>query len=202
MSPRYQELLLTQDIENDGADGAERLHDDVDRETRRLHVLHAPRLHCRRGCSACCVDDLSVFEVEAQRIRVHHAELLAGGAPSPIGACAFLDSDGACRIYAERPYVCRTQGLPLRWLDDDEPGRGERVEMRDICPLNEQGEPIEALPVEACWTLGPMEERLARLQMAAETNTPRVRLRDLFVDTSDGLARGERPSSSLPERQR
>jgi Fe-S-cluster containining protein len=61
------------------------------------------RLQCREGCSACCVDDRSVFEVEAAHVRLHHAELLAIGTSHAAGACAFLDERGACRIYAERP---------------------------------------------------------------------------------------------------
>ena len=156
------------------------LHAEVERETRRLAVLHAERLTCRRGCSACCVDGLTVFEVEAEPIRVAHAELLATGVPHAEGACAFLDREGACRIYAERPYVCRTQGLPLRWIEprDD----GPPVELRDICPLNEGGHPIELLPAEECWTLGPLEERLARLELAAHgAASGRVALRELFA---------------------
>jgi Fe-S-cluster containining protein len=154
------------------------LHADVDRATRRLHVLHAARLQCREGCSSCCVDDLTVFEVEAAQVRRHHEELLATGAPHAEGACAFLDERGACRIYADRPYVCRTQGLPLRWIDEDDDGTSER---RDICPLNEEGEPITELHADACWTLGPVEERLALLQLAAAPGSARVRLRDLFA---------------------
>jgi len=152
-----------------------------------LTVLHAERLRCARGCHGCCVDDLTVFQIEADRIRAHHAELLATGAPHPEGACAFLDAEGACRIYAHRPYVCRTQGLPLRWIDEVE---GELAELRDICPLNEPGEPIEELPEDACWELGPIEERLAATELeegraagdsgAPEATRPRVRLRDLF----------------------
>ena len=160
------------------------LHAAVDVEARRLHVLHGARLRCARGCSACCVDELSVSAVEAEHIRRQHGALLASGRPHPIGACAFLDGAGACRIYAERPYVCRTQGLPLRWLADDERGRGPAqgpTELRDICPLNEAGEPIELLRAEDCWTLGPIEERLARLQLATDAPAERVRLRSLFA---------------------
>ena len=161
-----------------GADPIAALHADVDGATRRLHMVHAERLQCRKGCSACCVDDLTVFEVEAARVRRHHAELLATGAPHAVGACAFLDDEGACRIYAERPYVCRTQGLPLRWTEERD---DDVVELRDICPLNEEGEPIAELPAGDCWTLGPIEERLALLQLAADPTSHRIRLRDLFV---------------------
>jgi hypothetical protein len=164
------------------------LHAEVDGVTHRLHVLHATRLHCQRGCSACCVDDLTVFDAEADLIRAHHGELLARGVAGPEGGCAFLAHDGACRIYAERPYVCRTQGLPIRWIEEacvDDAGRGRpAVELRDICPLNEAGPGVETLPAEDCWTIGPIEVRLARLQIEGGGAERRTRLRDLFVSTT------------------
>lgn len=148
----------------------------MDARAGALHARHAARLRCRRGCSACCVDDLSVFEVEAARLRARAAQVLRE-APHPPGACAFLDAAGACRVYAHRPYVCRTQGLPLRWLEPE-----AAVERRDICPLNEAGEPLESLAAGACWELGPVEARLAALQAARSGGAlPRVRLRDLFA---------------------
>jgi len=154
----------------------------VDAQAGALHARHAARLQCRRGCSACCVDDIRVFEVEAERIRARAAAVLRE-APHPPGACAFLDAAGACRIYEQRPYVCRTQGLPLRWLDFDAPA--DPVERRDICPLNEAGPPIEALPEDACWELGPIEARLAALQARRSGGAlPRVRLRGLFAARS------------------
>ncbi|MCA9551988.1 MAG: YkgJ family cysteine cluster protein [Myxococcales bacterium] len=155
------------------------LHAEVDAEVAPLVTRHGARLTCQKGCSQCCVDDLTVFEVEAARIRANHAALLAEGQPHPAGACAFLDEAGACRIYPDRPYVCRTQGLPLRWEDEDDAGAW--VERRDICALNEAGEPdLVALPAEDCWTLGPVEGRLATLQVRLTARPDRVRLRDLF----------------------
>jgi hypothetical protein len=156
------------------------LYREVDQEAHRLAQLHRSRLGCGRGCPSCCVDGITVFEIEAENIRQHHADLLATGTPHPEGACAFLDERGACRIYADRPYVCRTQGLPLRWTE--ETADGSRVERRDICPLNEDGRPVQQLPPEECWTLGPIEGRLASLQHTAGTGQmARVRLRDLFA---------------------
>ncbi len=161
----------------------QRLYTIIDRQTAQLAEIHAARLQCGRGCSSCCVDELTVFAVEALHIQQHNAVLLAHGTPHPPGACAFLDIDGSCRIYAQRPYVCRTQGLPLRWLDEDD--TGEVYELRDICPLNEAGPPIEELPAEECWTLGPAEESLARLQAAHDGGQARrVALRSLFKKSS------------------
>ena len=156
-----------------------RLYELVDRQVRTLVNLHGERLLCRKGCSGCCRDDLTVFEVEAEHIRRHHSGLLASASPGTKGACAFLDAEGACRIYESRPYVCRTQGLPLRWIDEHEDGTP--VEMRDICPLNEIGPPIEILDEDQCWTIGPFEEALADLQTQCDDGQlSRVTLRSLF----------------------
>lgn len=58
--------------------------------------------------------------------------------------------------------------------------------MRDICPLNEEGEPIVNLKIEDCWTIGPFEKKLAKIQMNYEKRTTsvnkmtRIELRKLF----------------------
>jgi uncharacterized protein len=158
-------------------------HHEVDERAQAVAEKHRGRLQCRRGCSGCCVDGLTVFEVEAASIRARHGELLANGAPHPPGACAFLDADGACRIYEERPYVCRTQGLPLRWIDEDD---GQDVERRDICELNDVEGPwpnLLDLGPDDCWTIGPAELRLQELQRAHDANGElhRVALRSLFL---------------------
>ncbi|MEZ4461707.1 MAG: YkgJ family cysteine cluster protein [bacterium] len=93
--------------------------------------MHGDRLQCKRGCSACCMDGLTVFEVEADRILADF-DGVDLGAPS-LNGCVFLGEQGECRIYASRPYVCRTQGLPLRWFDDE---AQPPTEYRDICELN------------------------------------------------------------------
>ncbi|MDQ4123294.1 MAG: YkgJ family cysteine cluster protein [Acidobacteriota bacterium] len=156
-----------------------KLYQAVDRQTALLERRHAARLNCRRGCSACCVDDITVFEVEAENIRRKYPDLLENELPHAAGKCAFLDESGACRIYDARPYVCRTQGLPLRWLEENE---DEIYELRDICPLNEAGEAVEDLNEEDCWTIGETEANLSEMQFEKDRGEMRrIRLRDLFV---------------------
>lgn len=170
------------------------LYREVDQQVGRLYTLHASRLVCRYGCHRCCIDGLTVFEVEAENVRRHHADLLVGGDPHPEGTCAFLDPAAACRIYEYRPYVCRTQGLPLRWIEQRPDGTS--LELRDICPLNDQGQPVEALPDGECWTIGPFEGELARLQARMDGGAlRRVSLRALFMCEREGA-----PSSTARKR--
>ena len=158
-----------------------KLHAEIDREADALAEIHAVRLQCQRGCSACCLDELTVLPIEAERIRRAHPELLAESTPHAPGACAFLDAEGACRVYADRPYVCRSQGLPLRVVFENE--AGELDEVRDICPLNvEGGPPLASLAEDECWLIGPWELRLGQLDEAfAGEGAARITLRDLFT---------------------
>ena len=135
---------------------------DVQNEVRRLEIVYGDRLRCKSGCSACCVDDITVYEVEAENIRLYHKCLNGNCTPGPSGKCAFLTEEGACKIYRARPYVCRTQGLPLRWVE--ELSNGNIADMRDICRLNEKEISVETLNEESCWTIGSWEARLANLQ--------------------------------------
>lgn len=203
----------------------EKLHDVVDELAAAVAERSRDRLACRAGCSGCCADGLTVFVIEAARIARAHEALLAHEAPGPEGGCAFLDGEGRCRVYAERPYVCRTQGLPLRWIErvgpsaahvapgepegdesegnaGDHAGDGdafELVEARDICPLNEDGgPPLEALPAEALFTLGPFEERLAGMQARADGGVGRrVPLRALFRTPGPAVDANEKRSLPL-----
>jgi len=160
------------------------LHDAVDGLTAPLEARHGAALHCRRGCHGCCVDGLTVTRIEAERIAARYPSLLAEGRPGPVGGCAFLDADGSCRVYDVRPYVCRTQGLPLRWATPD------GGEARDVCPVHADAFALTALPADALWTIGPFEARLAAWQAAAGAPEARIALRALFRTLEGGPSGG------------
>lgn len=162
------------------------LHTIVEELTAPLQQLHADRMQCQRGCAGCCIDDLTIFEVEAAHITHATQHALRGAEPAPPGRCAFLDDEGACRIYANRPYVCRTQGLPLRWVEED-PVTLEVMEYRDICPLNlDEERPLAHLSKDELWSIGPLENKLSELQHAYDPSSPMGRkpLRELFAELS------------------
>ncbi|MDP8223897.1 MAG: YkgJ family cysteine cluster protein [Candidatus Lernaella stagnicola] len=158
------------------------LHAQVDRTAAGI-VERLPRsLKCGPGCASCCQDDLTVFAVEALRIRREFPDVLKGGVPGPVGRCAFLDGEDRCRVYSARPYVCRTQGLPLRWLVEQD---GEWVEYRDICPINDDDFPLVELPESDCYPLGPAEEVLRELQfLLGGDDLTRVALRSLISEAT------------------
>jgi len=164
------------------------LHAEIDGKANALVMIHSDRLQCRRGCSECCLDDLTVTRIEAERIRRAHADLLRDGEAHPVGRCAFLDDHGACRIYEDRPYVCRSQGLPLRIIFENE--AGEIEERRDICSLNlDGGPPLELLEEDECWLVGPFELRIGQLdERFGGGDRNRIGLRDLFEPSGNVIS--------------
>lgn len=115
---------------------------------------------CRAGCDACCHRRFSVFTVEAERVRqalqalARHTPTLRerirrqASDPSASAHCALL-VDGRCSVYDERPMICRSHGLPLGWVSEDDADDGAEgpVLSVDVCALNfrEHEIPIESV---------------------------------------------------------
>lgn len=117
------------------------LHERIATFHIRVEGKYQGAMACRRGCSDCCHQHLSVYAFEFERIK--HAvdrlqedakadlrDRLSVGASDP--RCPLLDERGACRVYEARPTICRSHGLPIHVGD---PPR------RDVCPLNFQDGP-------------------------------------------------------------
>jgi Fe-S-cluster containining protein len=94
----------------------------VDAFFARVEARHAADLRCAVGCDRCCHARLTVTAVEADVIVELIADLDAASrarlhalASRPVSPrCAALDDDGRCSIYAARPIVCRSHGVPIR----------------------------------------------------------------------------------------
>jgi len=100
----------------------------------RVQAEHGGRMRCGSGCTDCCHQDLSLLAVEALAVRVALDELdrplqerIIKQAASP---CALL-VDGLCAIYDNRPLICRTHGLPIRYADSEQ---GPSLPV--VCALN------------------------------------------------------------------
>ena len=107
----------------------------------KIAEKHASKMECKKGCSKCCQTDISVFEIEAERITdwfkaqtsVEQTRLRElWNTENQQGYCTFLYND-QCTIYEARPIICRTQGLPLFVPAQN---------VLDYCPLNfKEGDP-------------------------------------------------------------
>lgn len=155
------------------------LYRRVDELSAKQYALHGSRLKCGKGCSACCVDGIEVLGIEAENIRNHYPEMLKSGKTNPPDGCAFLDEAGACRIYEHRPLICRLYGPPLsRFVLY----KKEKTEVRDICPLNAEGTPIDELHSSRVMDAETPENEIVRLQLLADNGERhRMMLRKLFA---------------------
>ena len=79
----------------------------------RVEARHGDDMQCLTGCSDCCHVRLSITTVEADAIRAYLANGHVHVNERP-DRCAALDDDGRCQIYAARPVVCRSHGVPIR----------------------------------------------------------------------------------------
>lgn len=140
----------------------------------KIHEKHKTQMECKKGCSKCCQTDISVFDIEAERIREWFSQLESAEVerlkdlwktPHQEGYCVFLYQD-QCTVYEARPLICRTQGLPLYVASEN---------VLDYCPLNfKEGDP----PKEDWLNL----ERMNTLLSFAATTTKkdeRIRLKKL-----------------------
>lgn len=111
------------------------IDDDVEPVVQR----YRSHIQCAKGCSDCCQQTFRVSDLEGAYLREGLAEAPAdvradilerarAYKPDTRTPCPVLSDEGACRLYAHRPRICRKYGIPL-W----NPERPERV---DTCPKN------------------------------------------------------------------
>ena len=108
------------------------LRNEVNNLCEKLSVLHKDRMECKEGCSQCCMN-FQVLPVEYFAI----LEELRNNLPAEFreldedaDECNFLIDD-MCQIYVSRPFICRTHGLPLLFMNQE----GDAWEL-SACPLN------------------------------------------------------------------
>lgn len=103
-----------------------------DERAGALVQLHGRHIVCKAGCHDCCTN-LSVYPVEFYAILEDlRAAGLSGVAFDGGAECGFL-KQGLCSIYAVRPMICRTHGLPIAFADLQ---GDEAVMSVSFCPKN------------------------------------------------------------------
>ncbi len=131
----------------------------VDELCRHITEAYPAAVTCHRGCDSCC-RHLTLFPVEGAALHSALFELPAAqatdlrqhaAAATADGPCPLL-ADGACRLYAARPLICRTHGLPLLLAEGEE----RRI---DFCPRNFTQ--IRSLPATAVLDLERLNTALA-----------------------------------------
>lgn len=136
------------------------------------------QMQCREGCSSCCGVQLTVFAIEAERI-CSALEQLERENPSlrervreqahQVPHCALL-VDHRCVVYAERPLICRSHGLPVL-VDDDIRG----------CELNFSS---ESPPPSSILALDRINDPLAIMAQMIDSTGSRTPLAELAASSA------------------
>ena len=98
----------------------QKIIDDTEGLSEHLTIEHAKHLQCKKGCDLCCMD-YSIFPVEFYTIlnRIQHKEFQPKIKKSKEEtSCIFLKNH-SCTIYENRPVICRTHGLPLLYMNEN-----------------------------------------------------------------------------------
>jgi Fe-S-cluster containining protein len=95
------------------------LREEIDSLSKRLEEIHSEHLNCKPGCHKCCLD-FGIFPVEFFSILRENENITANVRDiAGEGECLFL-IDGLCSIYESRPIICRTHGLPMLSMGEDD----------------------------------------------------------------------------------
>ena len=96
-----------------------KLRNETDLLCERLGKTHKQHLKCTPGCHKCCMD-FSIFPVEFFSILKETGnKKIKFRNIADEGECSFL-TDGLCSIYESRPIICRTHGLPMLSMGEDD----------------------------------------------------------------------------------
>ena len=105
----------------------------LDKRIKELEVLHSKHLLCNKGCSDCCKVDKTVNSIEAEIVKqsllkLPNKAILKIKTNYSKEICTFLHNDD-CLIYENRPFICRSHGLPILYYLEEQAGI-------DFCPKN------------------------------------------------------------------
>jgi Fe-S-cluster containining protein len=92
---------------------------ETDLLCKRLTGTYNVHLKCAPGCHKCCMD-FSIFPVEFFSILKENGNKKINiRSAAAEGECLFL-IDGLCSIFELRPIICRTHGLPMLVMGEDD----------------------------------------------------------------------------------
>lgn len=167
------------------------LVEKVDAFFERVAGRYADKIKCGPGCDDCCRRILCLYPFEIERMMAAAEKLDAaelGGvvqrsrraAEDPQAACPLL-SGGRCMIYAARPIICRTHGLPMLVPGEDS---------LSMCVYNLQG--LEHIDGDCVLDLKPVNQILATVNHLLTTvrgrSPERVGVAEAILKRFDGGA--------------
>ncbi len=168
---------------NDPLKSYQALVEKVDAFFRRVAGRYAQEMKCAPGCDDCCRRSLTLYPFEVERMLeaarglteaelegvIHRARQV-----DPEAACPLL-KEGLCLIYAARPIICRTHGIPMLVPGEDS---------LSMCVYNLKG--LEHLDGDCVLDLKPVNQILATvnhlLASSREKSPERVQVSSAILE--------------------
>jgi len=96
------------------------LLEDINARVLTLENEHSKHMQCKNGCAMCCMD-YKIFPIEfyfiLDKLKNNYSNFEAVDTSNEKD-CLFLKNN-SCLIYLHRPIICRTHGLPLLYMNDE-----------------------------------------------------------------------------------
>lgn len=118
-------------------------------------------LQCRKGCCGCCeLESVSALEtyIIRQYLDRQSVKTAESSSFSTIDKCPLLSHE-LCAIYAVRPLICRTHGLPIRSMNFTDG-------TIDCCPLNFPYGELQNIDRNGVLDVDMITDNLMRLNLA------------------------------------
>ena len=96
------------------------LINEIDNHSKKLEIEHSKQMQCKKGCDMCCME-YSILPIEFYSILndLKESKLTPEtSAEAKDDECIFLKNH-VCTIYNQRPIICRTHGLPLLFMNEN-----------------------------------------------------------------------------------
>lgn len=133
-----------------------KLQDNLNSRIAELEKIHEKHITCKNKCSACCMN-FGILPIEFYAIKNALGNQIFTQNSNNLEECALLQNN-SCSIYKFRPFICRTQGLPNVYFNDE-----TEVWDLSVCELNFTNVNESYFTEENCLFMDEYNEALRKL---------------------------------------
>jgi len=136
-----------------GAERARYVHKSIEAQRSQYYASEPKeraKVKCRRGCSFCCGPNIQITSDEADLLKERPVIGLTG-------RCRFLDKDGSCSVYEDRPATCRSIEV------QSDPSNCRDLNGNILTVVILKSEIIATAALSTCKEIGPIDQMMPRM---------------------------------------
>ena len=143
------------------------LRNRLDLDIKRLENMHSSHMQCSKACYHCCMN-FGILPIEAFAIAQTFSNKTAFTKTETNEQCIFLIHN-LCSIYEHRPFICRTQGLPIVYEVDNQ-------YQLSVCERNFTSQPDSLFTPDNCLFMDDYNNELYALNIEFLKHNPQLGL--------------------------